>query len=67
MTLHPEYVVDSHQNPKAVLLPFSEWQRVLESLEELEDIQAYDLAKSKELQFLPFEEAVQQIRNGAMP
>ena len=32
---------------------------VLESLEESDDIQAYDLAKSKELQFIPFEEAIQ--------
>ena len=31
---------------------------VLESLEELEDIQAYDLAKLQEWQFIPFEEAV---------
>ena len=58
MNLHPEYVIDAYQKPKAVLLPFSEWQIVLESLEELEDIQAYDLAKSQELQFLPFGEAV---------
>ncbi len=44
ITTHEEYVVDRDGERKAVLLPW-EWQTVLEALEELEDIRAYDEAK----------------------
>jgi len=38
VTVHPEYVVDKDQHPKAVLLPVFEWEQVIEELEELDDI-----------------------------
>jgi hypothetical protein len=63
-TLHPEYVIDAQQKTKAVLLPYNEWQQLLEALEELEEIQAYDAAKSHELEFIPFEQAIQEIQSG---
>ncbi len=45
-TIHREYVIDGNGNKKAVLVPLSEWELILEAFEELYDIQAYDEAKS---------------------
>ena len=53
LALHPEYVIDEHQKTKAVLLPFDEWQQLLEVMEELEDIRAYDEAKAQPHGVLP--------------
>ena len=44
--LNPQYVVDNEHSPKAVKLNIEEWNQVLEELEELEDIRAYDAAKA---------------------
>ena len=64
MELHPEYVVDKNKHPKAVLLPFDEWEKLTEELEELDDIRAYDTAKASSQQCIPFEQAVQEIEEG---
>ena len=60
--MHPEYIVDDKQNTKAVVLPFKEWQKVLEALEELDDIKAYDDAKSQPSELISFEQAVEEIK-----
>jgi PHD/YefM family antitoxin component YafN of YafNO toxin-antitoxin module len=62
LTMHPEIVVDCARKPKAVLLPYSEWNRVMENLEELEDIRAYDSAKARRDEIIPFEQAVKELR-----
>ncbi len=64
ITIHPEYVVDENQNKKAVIIPFIEWKQILEVVEELEDIRAYDATKSEKDEIIPFEKAVQEIRKG---
>jgi len=60
--LNPQYVVDNKQSTKAVLLSTEEWEQVLEELEELEDIRAYDAAKAESQETVLFEEAVRQIQ-----
>jgi PHD/YefM family antitoxin component YafN of YafNO toxin-antitoxin module len=62
IAVHPEFVVDRRARKKAVLVPLSEWQRLMEAIEELEDIRAYDRAKARREAAIPFEEAVRQIR-----
>ena len=64
VTVHPEYVVDEKQNRKSVILPVAEWERVVEELEELDDIRAYDKAKAGPQDTVPFEQAVREIRQG---
>jgi hypothetical protein len=59
-----EYVVDEAENRKAVLIPISEWHQLIELLEELDDIRAYDDAKKDPSKPIPFEQAVAQIREG---
>lgn len=60
--VHPEIVIDRFRKPKAVLLPYSEWNRVMEEMEELEDIRAYDRAKARRDEAIPFEQAVKELR-----
>ena len=65
--IHPQYVVDDSQEKKAVLLSYQEWLTILEALEELEDIQSYDLAKRDTEPSIPFEQAVREIDQGYKP
>ncbi len=46
--LHPDYLVDGQAQRKAVVLSIEEWTLVLEALEELDDIRAYDEAKARQ-------------------
>lgn len=62
LTMHPEYVVDEKARKKAVLLSFAEWQQLMEAIEELDDIRAYDKAREEPDDLVPFEEAVRQIK-----
>ena len=63
-SLHPEFVVDAKNNPKAVLLSLPEWESLLEELEELEDIRAYDAAKQRQEESIPLEQAVRESSPG---
>jgi len=62
VTLHPEYVVDAKQRRKAVLLSVAEWEQILDALEELDDIRAFDEAKAGPQEAVPLEQAVREIR-----
>ena len=65
LILHPEYVVDEKARKKAVLVSIVEWQSIMESIEELEDIRTYDKVKAQSDTVIPFEEAVRQIKTRA--
>ena len=43
--VHPQYVTDAQGEPCAVVLPADEFRRIMEDLEMLDDIRAYDEAK----------------------
>ena len=62
LTVHPEIVIDRKHKPRAVLLPYSEWNRVLADMEELDDIRAYDRAKARGDEAIPFEQAVRELK-----
>lgn len=59
--IHREYLTDENGNKKAVVIPLAEWHKIIEALEELDDIKAYDKAKSVNSEPVSFEEVVQQI------
>ncbi|MDO9547590.1 MAG: hypothetical protein Q7J65_01320 [Candidatus Marinimicrobia bacterium] len=46
-TVKQEYIIDKQGNKKAVILPFSEWQKILNDIEELNNIRTYDKAKTR--------------------
>jgi len=62
--LHTEYVTDENGNKKAVVLPIEEWEKLVEELEELEDIRAYDAAKAEPSEPVPFDEALNELEKG---
>jgi PHD/YefM family antitoxin component YafN of YafNO toxin-antitoxin module len=64
VTIHPEYIVDKDKHPRAVLLPISEWEQVMEELEELDDIRAYDKTKESAEDSIPLDQAVREIQEG---
>ncbi|MCC5847117.1 MAG: hypothetical protein JJU29_03405 [Verrucomicrobia bacterium] len=59
--LHPQFVIDNQKQPQAVLLTLTEWTQIVDELEELDDIRAYDQAKSVPEEILPFAQAVREI------
>jgi hypothetical protein len=59
--LKEQYVVDENGQRIGVLLDIAEYQKILEELEELEAIRAYDLAKADEDEAIPFEQAIAEI------
>lgn len=62
--IHPQYVVDENQQRKAVMLSIDEWEEVVEALEELEDVRAYDEAKEGPQDLVSLEDAVKEIEDG---
>ena len=55
------YVVDGKGERVGVILDMSEYQRILEELEELESIRAYNAAKTSKEEAIPFAQAVNEI------
>jgi hypothetical protein len=55
------YLVDEHGNQVGVLLEIAEYRRLLEELEELASIKAYDKAKACKDEVISFEQAVSEI------
>jgi hypothetical protein len=51
------YVVDENGTRISVLLGIEDYQRLLEELEELESIRAYDAAKASGDEVIPFEQS----------
>lgn len=59
--MNPQYIIDDAQQTTAVVLPVNEWNNVLDALEELDDIRAYDQVKSQSSDAIPFEQAIGEI------
>ena len=55
------YVIDEKGEHVGVLLDMSDYQKILEELEELESIRAYDAAKASGDEAIPFEKAIEEI------
>lgn len=60
-TVHARYIVDARKRPQAIVLSVKEWRRIVEELEELDDIRAYDEAKSGPQEAIPLEQAIREI------
>ena len=55
------YVVDEEGHRVGVILDLAEYRKIIEELEELESIRAYDAAKASGDEAIPFEQAVDEI------
>ncbi|MEW6607372.1 MAG: hypothetical protein AB1414_07955 [bacterium] len=63
-TFKERYVVDEKGKHTDVILDIGEYRKLLEGLEELECIRAYDSAKTSGDEIIPFEQAVAEIERG---
>jgi len=61
VALHPQFVQDASHATTAVLVSWEEWKAVVEELEELEDLRAWDAAKSGSQEVVAFEDAVKEL------
>jgi hypothetical protein len=58
----PQYITDEKGNKLSVVLTIEDYQKIMEELEELEDIRLYDEAKKNDMgERIPMEEAFQLI------
>ena len=55
------YVVDEKGDRIGVLLSVEDYQKLLDELEELESLRAYDAAKASGEEAIPFEQAIAEI------
>lgn len=60
--IRPHYIVDDQQKRQSVIVSVTEWEKILEELEELDDIRAYDEARRGPQDAVPFDQAVREIR-----
>ncbi len=69
--MNGRFVVDENGKRVGVLLDIKEYERMIEELEELEDIRAYDEAVAElergEDELIPFDQAVREIEEGRVP
>lgn len=65
------YIVDENGKRVSVVLPVEEYERMIEELETLEDVLAYDRARAEiergEDELIPFDQAVREIEEGRVP
>jgi hypothetical protein len=61
LEIKEKYIVDEKGNRIGVVIDIADYRKVLEALEELECIRAYDAAKSSGDTAIPFEQAVSEI------
>ena len=61
LTLSEQYLVDAEGNRIKVVLDLADYQRLLEALEELDDLRAYDEAKASGDEAIPLEQAIAEI------
>jgi len=59
--MRTQFVTDDHGKKLAVILPIKEYNKMVDELEELEDIKLYDAAKKGEQEFINAEEAFTEI------
>ena len=63
LKLKERYIVDEQGNRISVVLDIADYQELLNQLEELECVRAYDAAKASRDQAVPFEQAVAEIES----
>lgn len=60
-TSRERYVIDENGNRIGVILDIADYEKLLEEIEELESIRAYDAAKASGDESIPFSQAVDEI------
>lgn len=61
ISFNEKYVVNEKGERVGVLLDIDDYRKILEGLEELESVRAYDVAKASGDEAIPFEQAIEEI------
>jgi len=59
--LGQQFTEDKQGNRIAVLMPIEQYNKLLEQLEDIDDIRAYNAAKTEDDEIIPFDQAVNEI------
>ena len=59
--MQTQYVTDDNGEKVALILPYDQYKKMIEDLEELEDIRLYDEAKSEKQEFIDADQAFKEI------
>lgn len=60
-TINPQYIIDKKGNRISVVIPVTEFETIMNELEELDDIRLYDEAKSDNESSIPIDKAFEMI------
>ncbi|MFD2145230.1 hypothetical protein [Mucilaginibacter antarcticus] len=64
LTVHPQYIKDADGNKSLVILPAIEFDKLMEELEDLEDVRLYDEAKGNDTgERIPMNEVFKSIES----
>lgn len=63
ISLKENFVVDNDGKKVGILLDMDTYKKILDALEELDEIRAYDKAKSTTDEIISFDQAVKEIEN----
>ena len=63
MSITEQIVTDKKGKAIAVQLPVSQYKKLVELAEEMEDIKAYDKAMKRKQDFIPFNKAVNELKS----
>jgi hypothetical protein len=61
-TYHPKIITQGSENQQSVVLSLTEWESIVQDLEELDDIHNYDKAKNGPSDCVAFSQAVHEIQ-----
>lgn len=59
--MRTQFVTDDHGKKLAVILPIKDYNKMVDELEELEDIKLYDAAKKGKQEFIDAQQAFKEI------
>lgn len=59
-----QFIEDNQGKRIAVLMPIDQYNKMLEQLEEIDDIRAYDAAKTGDDEIIPFDQAINEVEKG---
>lgn len=59
--MRTQFITDDHGKKLAVILPIKEYNKMVDDLEELEDIRLYDAAKKGKQEFIDAEQVFREI------
>lgn len=59
--LRQQFIEDKQGNRIAVLMPIDQYNKMLEQLEEIDDIRTYDAAKAEKDEIISFDQALNEI------